>query len=213
MDDLEIKWNAKHDAYRPTTEFTDLLRIVAAYYEMYGRAVSFVGPYISKQKSATIFIPPDKEDIKSAIGKTRSTISFRAVSSFVESLHRFFYKSKGKKALIEPSPTTHHSAQFPQGTFEITKVSDAVQLRDDKGPRQAAKNLFKIELFGADAPIYVENLLIPVDQVKFIIIRPKLGRLGSPSVSRWEVLFYRAAHGYIIDHVDSNLNPRWAGIM
>jgi hypothetical protein len=214
--DDTVRWNAKHDVFRPRTEFNDLLRIVACYYEMYSRACEFLGPWIAKQHGNSIFIPPDADQLKAALGRERPALSFRARSSFVSAIIQFLAKTKGKKMLIAPSPTSHHSAQFPSGTFQVTMVqaSDMVQLRDDtKTVRKPTKTLHRIEFAGAEEPVYVENLNIPTDQIKFIILRPKLGKLGTPSASRWEVLLYKRDHGYLVQHVDSHLNPRWSGIM
>lgn len=211
-DQNKIHWNAKYDAFRPTTDFSDLLKIVASYYEMYNRAVTFLAPWIAKQRSANIFLPPDRDTLKESLGRERPQISFRARNCFVEALMDFTMKHKGAKTLINPNPASHHSAQFPHGTFEIKSVTTPLVLRDDKAIRSPAKTLHKIELAGANMPIYIENLTIPPDQIKFIIVRPKLGKLGTPSTSRWEVLVFKQSHGYLVDHVDSDLNPRWSGI-
>lgn len=210
--DDNLTWSARCDAYRPTTYFTDLMTIVASYYDMYNKAYNFLGPWIARQ-SKTASFPPDKEEIKSSIGKVRSVISFTAHSKFVDALFNFVLHSKGKRALINPTPTTHHSAQFPAGTFSITEVSTDTRLIDDKAARRPAKTLHALELFGADQPLFIENLPIKPEQIRFIIVRPKLGKLGTPSVKRWEVLLYRQSHSYLLDHVDCNLNPRWAGKM
>jgi hypothetical protein len=190
------------------------MRIVAVYYEMYSRAVNFVGPWIAKQSSNNIFLPPDKDTLKEALGRDRHGLSFRAKTAFIESLINHMLKYKGKKTLINPNPSSHHSAQFPAGTFSIERVELPVALRDDKGPRTGTRGpLHRIFFEGSPDPVYIEDLKIPADQVKFIILRPKLGKLGTPSTSRWEVLLYKQQHGYLIDHVDSDLNPRWSGIM
>jgi len=210
--DNEILWNAKHDAFRSAADYSDLLKVVACYYEMYSKCVNFMGPWIAKQQQLT-FLPPDKEDIKAALGKERAAISFRARSAFVEAVVQHTIKTRGKKALITPNPSTHHSAQFPSGTFQITAINENKPvLKDDKGVRQKAALIHQIDFFGAEYPVYIENLRLPPEQIRFIILRPKLGKLGMPSVTRWEVLLFKNPHGYLVDHVDSHLNPRWAGI-
>jgi hypothetical protein len=205
------RWSAKHDAFRTTTEFMDLLRIVTCYYEMYSRATTFVGPWIAKQQP-TMFLIPERDQIKSALGRERPEFSFRARSAFIESIIQFLAATKGKKTLIHPTPSSHHSAQFPCGTFEIKMVQGAKPLlRDEKAERRSVKTLHQITVAGSDDPIFVENLSIPPEQVKFIILRPKMGRLGMPSTSKWEVLLYKKQHGYLVEHTDSELNPRHAG--
>jgi hypothetical protein len=46
-----------------------------------------------------------------------------------------------------------------------------------------------------------------------MIIRPKLGKHNMPSVNRWEVLFFKNPQQYLINHTDSSLNPKYAGII
>jgi hypothetical protein len=212
IDNDQLAWNAKHDAFRPTTDFSDLLKIVACYYEMYSRCATFIGPWIAKQHGM-IFVPPDKEDIKQALGKERALISFRARSSFIEAVIQHITKTRGKKTLITPNPSSHHSAQFPAGTFQISAVTEnKPMLKNDKGPRTKGAIVHRIDFYGAEYPVYIENLRLPPEQIQFIIVRPKLGKLGTPSSSRWEVLLYKKHLGYLVEHVDSHLNPRWAGI-
>lgn len=207
------RWAAKHDVFRQTTDFADLMRIVASHYEMYVKAVQFVGPWVSKQNGSMLpFMAPDREEVKTALGKPRAIVNFLAHSSFVEGIHRFLLTSKGRKALINPNPTTHHSAQFPAGTFEVKKV-DVIPLRDDRGIRKSVKSLHRIDFAGAESSVFIENLSLDPSSIQHIIVRPKLGKLGTPSVNRWEVLLYRNKTGYMVEHVDSDLNPRWSGIM
>ena len=206
--------DSKIDAFRTSMEFTDLLRIVAGHYDMYSKAVEIVGPIISKQFGAMIFVPPSKDELDKVI--SGRGVSPRAKAGFIDALINHLVKTKGKKALIYPSPTTHHSAQFQSGTFTISKVDNSdckIQLKDVKHPRNIQKVLYKIELAGASAPLYIEKLPLPLDQINFLIIRPKLGKLGTSSVNKWEVLFYKKRFNYLVDHVDSTLNPRFAGIM
>lgn len=211
MDDNTIRWDAKHDVFRPQNDFSDLLKIVACYFEMYTKASSFLGPWIAKQHGMT-FLIPDRERIKEALGKERPAISFKARSAFIESLVNFLIRTKGKKTLVTPNPSSHHSAQFPLGTFKISSVQEKPKLRDDKSIRSEARTIHKIEFANASDPVYVENLSIAPDKVQFVIIRPKLGKLGTASTSRWEVLLYKNAYGYMVEHVDSFLNPRFSGV-
>ena len=208
----ENKWDVKLDAFRPTTDFADLSRTISCYYEMYSRAANFVGPWVAKQRSANIFLPPDRDTLRDALGKTRSAMPFRVPNACVDNIISYLLKHKGKRTLITPNPTSHHSAQYPLASFEITPVRENVVLRDDKSIRKPAKNVHKIVLEACEHPIFVENLVIPPHQIKFLIVRPKLGKLGTPSALRWEVLFYKSAHGYLVDHVDSDLNPRYSGL-
>lgn len=206
--------DSKMDAFRPTLEFSDLLYIVAAYYDMYAKTVEIVGPIISKQIGSFVFVPPSKVELDRAL--SGKGISAKAKAGFVDAVINHLVKTKGKKALIYPSPTTHHSAQFPHGTFSITRIDNTdgkIILNDVKFSRNKLNPLFKINLAGADLPLYVEKLPLPIDQIHFLIVRPKLGKLGTSSVKKWEILFYKKRFNYIVEHTDSTLNPRFAGIM
>lgn len=209
MTNEEITWNCKLDAFRPINDYSDLIRVVACYYEMYSKAAEFVGPWIAKQRNGIVFCP-DREQVKSFLGKERAYISYNARSRFIDSLITFIKVYKGKKTLITPSISSHHSAQFPSGSFEISQVNEPV-FNSTKGSPSGTK-IHKIDLAGAEHPIYVENLWMNPSDVKFLIVRPKLGKLGTPNILRWEVMFYKKDHGYIIDHTDSQLNPKWSGI-
>lgn len=210
MLDEPIKWTVRTDVFRPTTDFSDLLSIVASNYELYSKAHAFMGPWIAKQANNSLMIP-DKDEIKAGVGKPRGNINSITYQRFIDGLFDFALKSKGRKALIIPNPTTHHSAQFTSNTFSFSSVDKQLTLRDDHGTRKPAK-LTAINFYGAAEPVYIENLTLRTDEVKFIIVRPKLGKLGTPSVKRWEVLLYKKPITHLVNHVDSELNPRWAGI-
>lgn len=206
------QWAARHSAFRETKDFSDLLRIVASYYDMYSRAHQYVAPWISRNAGKST-LPIDKDEIKSSLGKDRPTISHRAKTAFTEAVYQFVLSTKGTKTLITPSPSSHHSAQFPSGTFYISVVKDNLTIMDNNVIRKSRRPLYCVELSGAEYPIFVEELKIPIDQIKFIIVRPMLGKLGAASASKWEILFYKKDYGYIIDHVDSQINPRYSGTL
>jgi hypothetical protein len=146
-------------------------------------------------------IPPDKDSITKSLGKPRSSIHHIAHKSFVDALYEFAAKSKGKRQLINPDPATHHSAQYPAGTFSLEVLGEGSSLT------------IGVNLFGCSEKLIVSGFKLKPSEISFIIVRPKLGKLGTASALNWEVLFYRNNHGFLIDHVDSNLNPRYAGIM
>lgn len=190
------RWNARCDLIRPLNNYDDLLRVVSAYYEMYEKGARYLAPYMSRQNSSQFpFLPPDKDQVKEGVGKVRNVIHPVIYNSYLNELINFATKWKGKRALIQPHQTTHHSAQFSEGTFHIKKVGSK----------------HEITVFGVDEPFYVDRLQLTPEQVKFIIIRPKLGKLGTASVLKWEVLFFKNNFNYLIDHVDSDLNPTYAG--
>lgn len=206
------RWNARLDAFKSTKDpgFQDHLRIVAAYYEMYEKGYRFMGPWISRQIGSSLpAIPPSPETIEQCIGKPRAVVSGHAYYAFIEALYQFAIKSKGKRQLISPDQSSHHSAQFPRGTFTIKRVENVQLAGQHVGSH---KSLHEIRVFGTESALYVKDFQLNTDEIGFIIVRPKLGKLGTASVMNWEVLFYRTPHGYLIDHTDSNLNPKWSGL-
>lgn len=194
----QIRWNARCDIQRPSNNYDDLMRIVAAYYDMYDRGFKYMSPYISRQNGNQFFIPPDKDTLKSIMGKCHKVMHPVIHNSFMNELISFADKNKGKRALIQPHHTTHHSAQFSPGTFEIERLNSKRCV---------------VTVHGSDLPFYFDNEQLNVEQINFIIVRPKLGKLGTASVLKWEVLLFKSSHTYLIDHVDSDMNPRWSGIL
>lgn len=190
------RWAARCDARRVSGDYSELLRVVASSYEMYEKGYRVLSPWINRTRDASFAIPPDKQTLAQAT-KPRSVIHHTVHNSFVDSLYDFAVKSKGKRQMINPDPATHHSAQFVKGTFTIKQVN----------------HLTQVHLHGCSEPLIVNGFQLLPESVSFIIVRPKLGKLGTASVTNWEVLFFKQPLGFQIDHVDSNLNPRWAGIM
>lgn len=191
------KWAARTDASRLSGDYSDILRSIGSYYDMYDRGYRFMGPWINRTRDATVAIPPDKQTIANAT-KPRSNVSHLVHNSFVDALYNFACQSKGKRQLINPDPATHHSAQFVRGTFTLKRIETGATL---------------VYLHGCSDPLITNGLQLNPEAINFIIVRPKLGKLGTPSVKNWEILFYKQPLGFLIDHVDSNLNPRWSGIM
>jgi hypothetical protein len=171
-----------------------------------------MGPWIAKQ-NGNAMLSPNKEVIAAAVGKPRSVISQGTYSKFIDSLFDFAIRSNGRRAMITPNPTTHHSAQFSTGAFKISKCEKSTVLRDDKGTRRPQKTLHELNVFGADAPLFIENLGVDPDKIKFVILRPKLGKLGTASVTRWEALLFTSKTDYMVEHTDSDYNPRYSGIL
>lgn len=201
------KWAFRCDVLRPTSDFSDLLKVVSCHYELYEKGARYMSPCISRQVGSQMpFVGPDREQIKNALGKARAVIHPVTYHSYVSELHDFASRTKGKRQLITPHPSTHHSAQFASGTFSIEKCQ-AVKLQKSKG----ITPLHKFNVFGASVPFYVEGLKINADHISFIIIRPRLGKLGTSSAVNWEVLGFRQKFQYLIDHVDSTVNPRFTG--
>lgn len=192
-----LRWAARCDARTESGDYNDFLRAVASSYEMYDKGYRILSPWISRSRDATLAIPPDKQTLANAT-KPRSNVSHLVHTSFVDALYDFALQSKGKRQMINPDPATHHSAQFVKGTFRL----------EANGGYET-----HVYLHGCSEPLIVSGLQLSRESVSFIIVRPKLGKLGTASATNWEVLFFKQSLGFQIDHADSNLNPRWAGIM
>lgn len=216
--DTPARWVARLDALRPLDKhsFDDLARIVASYYEMYSRVAAFVGPWNAKQVGTTFpYQPPEREQLRQVLGRPRPWISERAHTALIEATINFCQKSRGLRQLITPNPVTHHSAQFARSAFSARVTSDTMNFYRAPGTRapEVVRNCWELQLTGAAAPIYLENVPLRPEDVGFIILRPRLGKLGTPNLSRWEVLLFRQPLGYLIEHVDSELNPRYCGTL
>lgn len=191
------QWSVRLDASRPATDpgFTDLLPLVAHNFKMLAQAAEFLGPYNARQRSAARYTPPSKETLRELI--KQGGVNDFSYFAFINALVRFCENTKGMRALPTPHPSVIHSIQLPQPAFEL-----------HAGPGGDTM----VSVAGAEVPLIVKGLRKP-DEIKFIIVRPKLSKLGTASANNWEILFFRQALGYIPDWVDSHLNPRYSGIL
>lgn len=191
------RWSVRLDATRPPQEpgFSDLMPLIVHHYKLHEQAVEFLGPYNAKQRNGkTPYLAPSKEQLKAAVKQGK--VNDFTYHAFINSLARFCETTKGSRALPTPHPSVIHSIQLPLPAFELHAGRSGDTM---------------IQLIGVDVPLVVRGLRQP-DDVKFIIVRPKLSKLGTASSNNWEVLFFREARGYIPDWVDTNLNPRYSGI-
>jgi glutathione peroxidase-family protein len=133
----------------------------------------------------------------------------------VSSTIDFYSKNKGKKQLVEPHPSIHHSVQFSSSQFKLSEVENtkAIAAVLNKKFNSEVKSLTKIEILdhGDIRPIYLENLR--PEKFEYLILRPKMGKTGVPVVKFWEALLYRQSSQFMIDHVDSEINPRYCGMI
>jgi hypothetical protein len=188
------QWNVRLDASRHGPHgFSDLASIVAHHYRLHALAAEFLGPYNARQRAATHYTAPEKEHLKKAI--RQGHVNDFSYLAFINSLVTFCERTKGLRALPTPHPSVIHSIQLPRPAFELH-------------PGEKGDTI--VEIAGADLPLTVKAVRNASD-MKFIIVRPKLSRLGTASANSWEVLFFSSNHGYIPDWADTNLNPRYSG--
>lgn len=187
------RWNVRLDAYNKDG-FNSLSSLVYHHFKVYESLEKFLAPYNARQRSSNFpYKPPSKEALEQAV--KIGQMNYFSYTNMINNTIRFCEQNKGMKCLPAPHPTTIHSIQLPQPAFEITEADNGDKI---------------ISIAGIDEVITVKKLLAP-DNFKFIIVRPRLSKLGTPSASNWEVLFFKPAFGYIVDWCDSNVNPRWAG--
>lgn len=187
------RWSVRLDAFRPHG-FSDLIPMLDAHFRVHEDLTKFLGPYNARQRSSNLpYHAPDKETLRQLVPQRRmNDFSYNAL---LNSTIKFCESTKGMRALPEPHPSTIHSIQLPRPAFEFTAAGGGSTM---------------IQIIGIQEPIEVRGLRMP-DEVKFIIVRPKLSKLGTASAKNWEVLCFRSALGYIPDWADSDLNPRYSG--
>lgn len=203
----EVVWSARLDVARESGSFDDLAKIVKSTFILYSRAEKLISPWNARQQDAKFYMAPSREFMKESLASSGTALNEFAFNAFITGLVRFCEKHKGKKQLPLPHPSTHHSTHWPDGTFEIRDIKDATGL---EWLTEGGTPVSKITLMGIVEPLYVKNLRLR--EFKYLIVRPKLSKLGTASATAWEALFFKNSHGFLVDHVDSNLNPRYAGI-
>lgn len=191
------QWAARLHISRPPSEpgFGDLLPLVTAHYRLHEQAAQVIGPYNAKQRAAgTPYLPPTRDHLREVI--RQGSVNDFTYHAFIAGLVRFCEATQGRRALPTPHPSVIHSIQLPQPAFSL-----------QPGPMGDTM----VKVIGLQVPLVVKGLRDPVT-VKFVIVRPRLSKLGTASAVDWEILLFRQNLGYVVDWVDTNLNPRWSGI-
>lgn len=189
------KWNAKFNVTRPFNEWSDMQQIAGEHYKVFAEAEAFIAPFNAKQRAKPIYTPPNREVLRGSIRCGR--MNELTYSALLASLVRFCETTKGNRALPTPHPSLIHSIQLPAGAFAFESTDN---------PNKTA-----LLIPNAD-PVFIQGAK-HLEKTKFIIVRPKLSKLGTASAVSWEVLLFNQNYGYIPEWVDSNMNPRWSGIL
>lgn len=200
---------ARVDALRPISDFSDAMQQVSAHFTMYTKTVEVVRPWVQRQVGKEHFFPMPIDEVKAVANC--AGLCVRTVNAFAESVYEFMRKNKTSRTFIIPHPSTHRSAQYSSGMFTVERSAETVVLRDQKGGVKTVKNPLIVS-FGGLKPFYLDSRVDP-KRVKFIILRPKLGKLGTPTVDKWEMLLFDVNHKYLADHTDAEIDTRWVGRM
>lgn len=209
------EWAQRSDVFRTKNvrTFNDILGIIDGTYRVYTRLYETIGPWNAKQASSNFpYMPPTREFIQEMVKRKPNVLSDFIFNSMISSTIKFCETHKGKRQLITPHPSSHHSAHFPEGTFSVKRItSNFPELSKTNNLHFKPTNMGVITLEGIKEPIYVEN--IKERKFRYLIVRPKLGKLGTANVDNWEVLLFTKNYGFNLDHCDSNLNPRYSGLL
>ena len=206
-------WTFRGDAYLEKGQYSynDILQIIEGTYRMYSKLYEAIGPWNAKQNSNNfIYSPPSKDYIMEIVKRQPKGVNSQVFYNMIGNVIKFCERHKGKRQLVTPHPSTHHSAHFPEGTFEIEYLKSDLPQLEKNNSKYPVKTIAKISLADVQQPIFVEN--VREDNYKYLIVRPKLGKLGTASSKYWEVLFFKQNFGFNFDHTDSQLNPRFSGI-
>lgn len=192
------RWAVRLNATRPVADYSDLLEMVARHYRVYASAEAYLSPYNARQRARSFYTVPSREELRGAI--RQGGMNDVSYSALISSLIKFCETTKGTRALPTPHPSSIHSIQVPQPAFEIAPATIKGMIVTHQ-----------LILPGVE-PIYLNGVRNP-ESIKFVIVRPKLSRLGTASAKEWEALLFTTNPGYIPQWTDSNLNPRWSGIL
>jgi hypothetical protein len=190
------RWTVRLNATRPTPDYHDLIAIVAQHYHTYVSAENFLAPYNARERSKSFYTPPDRETLKQVV--KQGGMNNASYFALLNGLIKFCETTKGMRALAAPHPSTIHSIQVPQPAFELVETA-----------QDCTMGTHQLTVPGAE-PIYLKGVRNP-ESIRFVIVRPKLSQLGTPSAKEWEALLFNQNYGYVPNWVDSTLNTRWAG--
>ena len=172
--------------------FSDLSKMCAAHYRVYESAYNFIGPYNAKQRNSSLpYVPPERSVLVECI--QQRSMNDLTYLGLIGSLIRFCESTRGLRGLPAPHPSVISSIQVPDGAFEFSK------------------NGTFLNMIGSDHRLILRSPFKAVGSIKHIIVRAKLGKLGTPSATNWEVLAFKRSFGYIPDWADTQINPRFVG--
>ena len=184
------------------------------HYYMYEKNYEYISAWINRNFNKD-FIPLDRDVIRDIVNSnTSKCISEKQRNMIIDGFYNYIVKTKGRRTLITPSPTAVHSIQYGRGQFRVTLATPS-EIDKIQSPIVLGKDpVFKVMVDCVKTPLFfTDSRIRRSDDIKFIILRPKIGKLATPSALNWEILVHRMDKGYIVTHVDSNLNPRYAGVL
>jgi len=188
-------WIARYNLERATKNvgFSDLLPLLRNHFNMHVSLEQYLSPYNARQRSSGLpYCAPEKEALKQIVKPCG--VNFITYNAMLTAVIDFCEKHKGLRALPLPHPSTIHSIQLPLNTFELKSTDTHTEL----------------SIAGVQEPLIFQKIRNSKD-VKFLIVRPKIGKTGTPTADKWEVLLFTDNISYIPDWADTKMNTRYAG--
>jgi hypothetical protein len=196
------------DIVRPSNHFDDLAKQVIVTYKTYADVESHVAPLIARNIDNGVFLLT-KEWIDERVKNCFGMNSFM-YKRLLDAVEKFYLKNRTTKRLPNPHIISHRSVHFCDGLFEITLIDTEKYLAatSSRARNYKVNSVHKIDVGGFE-PFYIENMR--KGDFKYMILRPKLGKSGAPTIDRWEILLYQSNFGYNVEHIDTDKNPRYNG--
>jgi len=196
------------DIVRMTSNYDDIGHQVVGTYRTYLELESKVAPLIARNSDNDLFLLT-KERIGEMV-KNSHGMNPTMFRHLLDSVEKFFLKNKSKRRLPSPHIISHRSVQYGEVLFTIDEIDVAKYLEQTKNRVRNFKvnTVHKVEVEGLN-PFYIENMRR--GNYRHMILRPKLGKSGAPMPDRWEILLFGSSLGYLVDHIDTDKNPRYNG--
>jgi hypothetical protein len=196
------------DVVRPTTDFDDLAREVVTTFNTYCRIESNVSPLVARNVDNNIFIL-SKDWIHE---KVKNSFKMESImyGKMLDSVVAFYAKNKISKRLPSPHIISHRSVHYTDQLFDIFEIdkNEYLKLSPNKVRNFRVDTVHQLNIFQIGT-LYIENMR--KGTYKYLVLRPKLGKSGAPTIDRWEVLLFKSHQGYMIEHIDTDKNPRYNG--
>lgn len=196
------------DIVRTVNDYDDLAHQLVITFKTYQALENKIAPLVSRNFGNDTFILSRdwiEEIVKNTYGM--NSVMYRR---FIDAIERFFIKYKSTRRLPSPHIISHRSVHFGEGLFEINKI-DLEKYLSSTSYRVRNFKVTSVHMISVDGlePFYIENMRS--GKFKYLILRPKLGKAGTPIVDKWEILLYNSNPGYLVDHIDTDKNPRYNG--
>ena len=204
--------NYRTDIIRPISNYDDLAKALYCTVKTYQLIESKIAPLIAKQINAgAMFAFVTKEWIRENVSSNNGMHPIM-YNRMLDSIELFYSKHKGMRRLPSPHIVSHRSVHYGEGmfSFEQIDVEKYLKMTPNKDRKYTVNTVYKVYVDGLE-PFYIENLR--GSGFKYMLFRPKLGKTGMPNMTSWEALFFKTNPGYMIDHIDTDKNPRYNGTL